>query len=257
MGKVFPFSAIDQYLGELGDRARGCIVDTNFLIAAIYDNHPFYDDAGFLFEKLSEYKIPVFSTVTTRSEFMDIRRRIIITEVLMDMLTSESPWRLSAETMKELKKHRTWIDIQAAKDDMPILTDARIKQCKNAFMPQAHSGKTGWIEICRAYLTGTMTASWKLLVDQMGINHLDLNDPKMQPFVPEKVEWNKMYSISETTCLSSSDAMILNMLKCSVFPFVVSADYDMAYAMLVDDAEKVVLIPDSLYREKIKGRKFI
>ena len=187
---------------------------------------------------------------------MDIRRRIIITEVLMDMLTPESPWRLSVESLKELKKHRTWIDIQAAKNDIPILNDSRIKQCKNAFMPQTHSGKTGWIEICHTYLTGTMTTSWKLLIDQMGINHLDLNDPKMQRFVPEKVEWNRMYAISETTCLSSSDAMILNMLKCSVLPFVVSADYDMAYAMLVDDSEKAILIPDSLYRNKIKGRRF-
>lgn len=113
-----------------------------------------------------------------------------------------------------------------------------------------------WIEICRCYLTGTMTDSWKLLIDQLGINHLDLNDPKMQAFVPEKVEWDKMWDISEATCLSSSDAMILNMLKCSVFPFVVSADYDMAYAMLVDKNEKTILIPDLLYRNKIKGRRF-
>lgn len=58
------------------------------------------------------------------------------------------------------------------------------------------------------------------------------------------------------TCLSASDAMIVNMLRCSNLPFIVSADFDVAYAVLAEDSDKVVLIPDSLYRNRIKGLQF-
>lgn len=68
MGKALPFSAIDQYLKGFQGPVAGCLVDTQFLVAATEELHPFYDDAGFLFEKLAEYKIPIFTTVTTRSE---------------------------------------------------------------------------------------------------------------------------------------------------------------------------------------------
>ena len=256
MGKALPFSSVDSYFKGLGESIPGCIVDTNFLIAATYENHPFFDDAEFLFGKLADYQIPVYSTVTTRAEFIDFRRRIIITEVLMDMMSSTSPWKLSKIAHQELKKHRTWIDLQASKEELPILTDARIKQCKSVFMPVTQSGKSGWVEICKHYLTGTMQASWNLVVEKLGTNHLDLNEAEAQKLILNKVEWKKMYEISEATCLGSSDAMLLNMLDCSVFPFVASADYDLAYSVLVHSPDKTILIPDSLYRNRIKGKRF-
>ncbi len=65
-----------------------------------------------------------------------------------------------------------------------------------------------------------------------------------------------MYSVSEETCLSSSDSMILNVLNSSIFPFVISADYDMAYGVLNNKNEKSILVPDALYRRHLKGLRF-
>jgi hypothetical protein len=63
-----------------------------------------------------------------------------------------------------------------------------------------------------------------------------------------------MYSVSEKTCLGSSDAMIVNVLLSSTFPFLVSTDYDAAYAVLAsDDDDKTVFVPKNLFQRHIKG----
>ena len=71
-----------------------------------------------------------------------------------------------------------------------------------------------------------------------------------------QIGWEKMYSISEATCISSNDSMLVNVLRCSKFPFIVSADLDIAYSLLADSNDKTALIPDNLHYKKIKGLRF-
>lgn len=255
MGKALPFSDIDKFMASFEEPIQGCILDTNFLIAAIYEPHPFHEDAEFLFKKLEEHEIPIHATVSTRAEFIDIQRRIIITEVLMDMLAPNTKWRITAAQKNELRKHRAWLDSQSGNSDLPILPDKRIKNCKEIFFPTTRSGKDGWIEICKYYLNDALLKSWDEIVDFLGINYIELRESDKNELITEKVSWKNMYKISERTCISSSDAMILNMLNCSVLPLLVSADYDMAYAVIADQSEKTILVPNALYREKIKKLK--
>lgn len=256
MGQAFPFSSIDTYLSGLKFPVTGCLVDTNFLIASTEELHPFYDDAKFLFEKLAEYKIPIFATVTTRAEFIDFRRKSIITEVLLDMFAPTSKWKISNEVRRILRAQKTWLDTQAAGDSVPILTDRRIKSCKEYFMPKDHSGHIGWIAICREYLQDQLLSAWDILVEQVGINYIDMRDGINSDLIPEKLDWTKMYKISEETCLASGDAMLINVLNSSKFSFIASADFDIAYSVLGDSCNKVVLVPDNLHYKKIKGLRF-
>jgi predicted nucleic acid-binding protein len=256
MGQAFPFSSIDKYLRELGATVPGCLIDTNFLIASTEELHPFYDDAKFLFEKLAEYNIPIFTTVTTRAEFLDFRRKSIITEVLLDMLAPSSKWKISEKTKRLLRAQKTWIDTQAADDSVPILTDRRIKACKELFMPKDHSGHIGWVTICSEYLHGQLLDAWSVLIEKLDVNYIDMRDGSVTELIPEKLEWTKMYKISEETCLASSDAMLVNVLKCSKFPFIASADFDLAYSVLGDSCDKTVLVPDNLHYNKIKSLRF-
>ncbi len=267
MGQALPFSQIDTYLSGLQSDVQGCIVDTQFLVAIIYPLHKFNVDADFLFKKLAQYEVPIFTTVTTRSEFIDIQRRIIITEALMNMLNppsewegtvkgkkedTEATWRLTSAVKTELRKHKAWIDGQASKEDIPILPDKRIKDCKEIFFPTTRSGKSGWLEICEHYLGGKLLEYWDFLVEKVGINYLDMGDKNIDQFFTDKVTWKKMYQISEHTCLGSSDSMILNMLNCSKFSFCISADYDMAFSVISSENDKIIFIPDNLYSKKIK-----
>lgn len=256
MGQALPFSEIDQYLKKLNLPVQGCLVDTQFLIAVTDELHPFYEDAEFLFEKLAEYHIPVFTTVTTRTEFVDIIRCFIITETLMGMLSASSKWRISASVQRVLRAQKTWIDTQAKNDALPLLTDSRIKNCKESFMPRSQSGQIGWILLCNEYLSGKLFESWNALSEELNLNYLDLRGEELSPYMNEKVQWHKMYSISEQTCLSSNDSMLLNVLNCSKFPFIVSADFDIAYSVLASSNDKATLIPDNLHYKKIKSLRF-
>ena len=256
MGQALPFSEIDQYLKKLNLPVQGCLVDTQFLIAVTDELHPFYEDAEFLFEKLAEYHIPVFTTVTTRTEFVDIIRRFIITETLMGMLSASSKWRISASVQRVLRAQKTWIDTQAKNDALPLLTDSRIKNCKESFMPRSQSGQIGWILLCNEYLSGKLFESWNALSEELNLNYLDLRGEELSPYMNEKVQWHKMYSISEQTCLSSNDSMLVNVLNCSKFPFIVSADFDIAYSVLASSNDKATLIPDNLHYKKIKSLRF-
>ena len=256
MGQALPFSEIDQYLKKLNLPVQGCLVDTQFLIAVTDELHPFYEDAEFLFEKLAEYHIPVFTTVTTRTEFVDTIRRFIITETLMGMLSASSKWRISASVQRVLRAQKTWIDTQAKNDALPLLTDSRIKNCKESFMPRSQSGQIGWILLCNEYLSGKLFESWNALSEELNLNYLDLRGEELSPYMNEKVQWHKMYSISEQTCLSSNDSMLLNVLNCSKFPFIVSADFDIAYSVLASSNDKATLIPDNLHYKKIKSLQF-
>jgi hypothetical protein len=252
MGKVLPFSDLEQYLQSFKSKVDGCIVDSQFLIAILYELHTFHEDATILFNTLAKYEVPIFATVTTRSEFLDIQRKIIITEALMGMLGSASPWKLTKNVEKMLRKHKFWIDQQAAKDEMPILTDIRIKECKETFFPKNQSGKSGWLEICNYYLKDKLLNSWSLLETKAGINYLDMKDPNIEKYFPEGVNWSEMYKISERTCLGTSDAMIINMLNSSILPFAVSADYDMAFSIITQEKSKTLFTPDILFKNKIK-----
>jgi predicted nucleic acid-binding protein len=256
LGQALPFSEIDQYLKKLNLPVQGCLVDTQFLIAVTDELHPFYEDAEFLFEKLAEYHIPVFTTVTTRTEFVDTIRRFIITETLMGMLSASSKWRISASVQRVLRAQKTWIDTQAKNDALPLLTDSRIKNCKESFMPRSQSGQIGWILLCNEYLSGKLFESWNALSEELNLNYLDLRGEELSPYMNEKVQWHKMYSISEQTCLSSNDSMLLNVLNCSKFPFIVSADFDIAYSVLASSNDKATLIPDNLHYKKIKSLQF-
>ncbi len=257
MGKVVPFSEIDIYLSSLKPKAIGCLVDTNFLFAALYKGvHPFSEDAEFLFEKLAEYQIPVFTTVTTRAELLDLQRRVIITEALMGIIAPNSNWRITNDVAKKLRAHKTWVDQEASAGRLPVLTDYRIKETKEVFTPVRASGKNGWLEICGEYL-GELSDHMVQIEQKLGLNYLQLrgNDSEKQ-FMTVHPTWEAMHSIVGRTCMATSDAMLLNVLIHSAFPFIVSADYDIAYGVRAENTEKVALIPDGLYKNKIKPLKF-
>lgn len=196
MGKVIPFSEIDVYLSSLKPKAIGCLVDTNFLFAALYqDVHPFSDDAEFLFEKLAEYQISIFTTVTTRNELLDLERRVIITEALMGMIAPHSKWRITNDVTKKLRAHKTWIDHEASTGRLPILSDYRIKETKELFFPIRASGKNGWLEICEEFLGG-LNNRVSQIEQSLGLNYLQLRDNDSEKrFMTAHPSWEAMHAV--------------------------------------------------------------
>jgi predicted nucleic acid-binding protein len=219
LGIAIPYSDVDTYLSKI-ETSKGCILDTNFLIALTEENHKYYDDSKFIYEKLVEYKVPIYCTVTVRTEFIDYQRRIKVTESLMDMLAPSSQWKISSSVREVLKKHK------------------------------------GWIELCKEFLTGKLLKAWSDVEEALSLNYIDMRDSRTQDLFQAELKWENMYSLSEETALGSNDAMILNVLDSSTFPFVVSADYDLAYGVLKSKNDKIILVPDSIYIRNLKGLRF-
>lgn len=255
MGRAVPFSDVDIFLKSI-DPSVGCLADTNFLIAVSDKDHHFYDDAQFLFEKLVEYKVPIYVTVTVRSEFIDFYRRVKITEALMDMLAPSSKWKISSSVREVLKSQRGWLDNQTGDDQSPYLSDQRIKKCKQAFLPKTQSGQIGWVELCNEFLGGRLLTEWQKISDALSLNYVDMRAEDADTHFRKELKWDDMYRLSEASALGSSDAMILNLLDSSTFSFVVTSDYDLAYGAILNTEDKVVLMPDSIYTRHIRRLRF-
>lgn len=253
--RCLPFSDVDRYLASIeGD--IGCLVDTSYLIAVSDDDNPFCEDASFLQEKFAERGVRLFASVTARSEFVDFHRRVIMTETLMDMLPPSSPWCISASVREVLQKQRGWLDNQLNSESEPLLTDSRIKVCKQAFLPRTQSGKIGWTELCREYLAGRLLTSWTQISESLELQYVDMRGDGSKELLRKDLQWEAMYRLAEESALGSQDAMILNLLDSSVFPFVVTMDFDLAYGTLLSTKDKTALVPDSLYRNRLKKLRF-
>jgi hypothetical protein len=234
----------------------GCLADTSFLISVTDQEHVHFEDARFLFEKLVEYRIPIYVSVSARSEYIDFMRRLVVTESLMDMLAPSSKWKISSAVREVLRSQKGWIDNQARSDAPPYLTDARIKLCKQSFLPKNHSGQIGWVEFCREYLSGRLHSAWSEIVEAMGLNYVDMRSTDSVELFQKPLQWEAMYRLAEESALGSQDAMILNLLDSSVFPFVVTMDFDLAYGVMLSTKDKSALVPDNLYRNRLRKLKF-
>ncbi len=255
MGQALPFSEIDSFV-SLAQPSRGCIADTSFLIAVSDKEHDFHEDAQFLFERLVHHQIPIFATVTTRSEFIDFHRRVIVTETLMDMLAPVCKWRISTSVREVLRSQKGWIDNQARTGNDPYLTDVRIKMCKRSFLPKTQSGQIGWVELCREYLSGRLQLAWDSIAGALSLNYIDMRDSDSSALFERELKWEEMYRLSEATALGSSDAMILNLLDSSILKFIVTSDFDLAYGAILSTQDKTALVPDSVYRNHVKKLRF-
>lgn len=255
MGSCIQFSEADRFLNK-NLEAKACLVDSSFLVAISDEDHSQHDDAQFLFEKLAEYNIRIFVSVTARSEFIDYHRRVIITETLMDMLAPTSKWKISATVREVLRTQKGWIDNQARSESDPYLSDSRIKICKQSFLPLNQSGQIGWTELCKEYLAGRLFSAWNSVSEALDLNYVDMRADDSKNLFRKELQWDSMYRLAEESALGSQDAMILNLFDCSVFPFVVTMDFDLAYGVMHSTDEKFALIPDNLYRNRLKNLKF-
>jgi predicted nucleic acid-binding protein len=255
LGICLPFSDIDIFLKK-ADASNGCVADTSFLIAASDEEHHFSEDAQFIFGKLVEYKIPIYVSVSARSEYVDFIRRLIVTEALMDMLVPASKWKISSSVRDTLKSQRGWIDNRAKQELLPYLNDSRIKLCKQSFLPRNQSGQVGWIEFCNEFLKNRLLTAWNDLVELLELNYVDMRADGTPLLFRKELQWDEMYKISEQSALGSNDSMILNLLNSSVFPFVITSDFDLAYGVLASTQDKVAFVPDNLYRNRLKKLKF-
>ncbi len=196
-------------------------------------------------DSLEGYSIPYYTTVTTRSEYLDFHRRLRLTEHLIEATEPGTPWKLASRTHAEIKTKLGLLRARVARKpgSDPVFSDSDIKDIKRASSAGISSGQHGWLALCEDTLDGWLAKMEELLVE-FGVRYISQHEETQKPLFSKKIDWPEARCISEKTGLGLSDSMILNALKCSRFSFVISADFDIGYAALSDPKMKDVVMPD-------------
>lgn len=251
MGRVVSFSAADGYVKELVGKGLPvrAILDTNVLIAVSYEIKDTHEQVVDLLRRLEQLGVMYFATVTTKAEFMEFQRRLMLTETLIDLVDEHSKVKVPKAAVDEIKKSVASMKSKRARDGSdPIFNDAQIKSIKAEFSAGSHSGLIGWLRLCDTFLKGYVGEIEEQLHER-GIVYLSPNDPGQESLFTKQLEWPIAASLVEKTGFSVSDAMILNALNCSVCQFAISMDFDFGFAVLADAGSKDVLMPEGLERE--------
>ena len=81
---IWGYSELDSLLVKNHMAHNGFLVDTNILVSATYDLDKFHDDSADFIEKIINKNIPLYCNVNIRSEFLEIHRRILFSEAILD-----------------------------------------------------------------------------------------------------------------------------------------------------------------------------
>lgn len=255
MGQVIPFSDFIRYYEKIRERQdfeRGTILDTNILIALTYEVKPNHEE---IFEFFANHLLPerdrdfrFFTTVNTRSEFLDFNRRLAMTEKLRDMIDEHSQWRITSKAKTQIQYQSGQLKRREQQGGDPIFTDTQVKTIKAAFSAGRFSGNTGWLGLCEKVLGRQLDAAEHNL-KSLGVEYISQHEASQKALFRTKIDWPDAKRIAEATCLGLSDAMILNAFQCSRFPFIVSTDFDIGYAVLASKDMKDVVMPDSVVKK--------
>ncbi len=251
MGRVIPFSEFENYYQKIQKSpgfVPGTILDTNVIVSLTYDIKSNHDEVVEFVDLLQNHDFRTFATVTTKAEFLDFQRRLIMTEMLRDSLFSSSKLKLSQRAISAVQTVSGRLAQRERRGGDPVFNDADLKEIKSAFSAGSNSGKIGWLKLCDEVLLKRLPEAETILSD-CGIEYVSQHDPSQTALFKSTIGWSDAVIISAKTCLGFSDAMILNALQCSRFHFAVSTDFDLGYAALAGTEIKDVIMPDEVAKK--------
>lgn len=249
MSIVRKYSDLMLTLGERPELKLGVVADSNVLISATYESDRAHDRTIEFFDLLSENQIPVFCNVNARAEFLEIHRRIIFTEALIDFARTADRTKLSNDVIKRLHSLITRSAAAEAQDQgSPLrLSEPEIKWFKMRLMIIAAGGINLWEQICLEKVGNKIGHAWDRAVNELGLNFLSLRKEDANPYITQSPEWSGVVSLIEKHGLSSSDAMIVNLFIASNLVALVTSDIEVAHTVAsISRINKICFIIDKL-----------
>lgn len=228
MTSILNFKDFRNYL-ESTDTKKGCLVDTSILFSLIYPLDIFNEQAEDAFKILAEFDVPIYTNVNIRLEFIELYRRVIVPEALIDLL-EDSGENLHPMLLQKLKSLRTRYRNAQKEEKSFKLSDYEIKKFRELFLNYSENQDTGWQEFCESYLSGAIQNAWDQTVDGWNLNFLSLRATEAHPLIEKEVSWEGMVSLVEKFGIGTSDAMILNLFQCSKLDTLITTDTDLVYA---------------------------
>ena len=248
MAKILPFSSIEAHLSE-DHFSKKVFFDTNIFISFFHDTDLFHDDTLPVFKILKNKNFKIYTNVTTRNEFVDYQRRLIITESLADILSTIKELNEKSDIARKLKSHKTKVYRKATQNNPLVISDRDIKDFKKMLSIPSKGIGNIWMKFCEENLSSHFKDAFNLLRDEIGmdIHYLSTRAEDRSTEINKELKWNDMYEIMETSGLSVNDAMILNIFQCSNIPYLLTTDFDLVYAASILPIEKYIFCPESMF----------
>jgi hypothetical protein len=245
-GGMWKFSQIKDLAPKFPAVRNGIVADTNIIFAGSYDLDHFNSEVADFMIDIRELEIPLYTNVNIRTEFLDLHRRVLIAECLIDMYEGAAK-DMSSGLAHQLKSLRTRYRTAIDEGRVFKLSDKEIKNFRNYLIPSSAGDQDGWEIFCENCFLDKMAVVWDVAVRELGLNTLSLREGERSPRVTGDISWEEMVKLVGRFGIGVSDAMILNLFLNSNFGALVTADLDAVYCLdKLKWSDKVVIIPDSL-----------
>lgn len=248
---LWGYSELDALLKAHPNAKRGFLIDTNILVAATYDSDKYNEFAIKFMDELADHEIPLYCNVNIRSEFLEVHRRIVISEALLDFEEKCNKVTLPPDLASELTKYRNSFERKRKNkpdDPPPRLSESDIKAFKLMMINiKGNRGDDLWTEFCDNNIGTQIIELWEETEKDFGLNFLSLRKEDQELHLNRKPDWEDVVKLMSNPGLSSADAMIVNMLFVSKFEVIASSDVDIAIALKKSGLnDKHAIVPDEL-----------
>lgn len=225
---VISIDELEQLAGKNEEFKNGCLVDSNVLLSVSLTIDPMNSRAEALIQRLEKLKIPLYSNVNIRAEFLEIQRRVLIPETLIEFYESNTE-DLDEVLTAKLRSIQTSYREAIKNKKVYKFSDDRIKEIRTLFSSYAYGGKNAWNFFCENFLAPQLESVWDEVVKICRLNFIKIRDGEKQPLLISKVSWDGVTQIMGRYGLGSADSMILNLLLSSKLLVVATADGDIQY----------------------------
>jgi len=227
------------------EKISGCFIDTSVLVAATYDLDLFHDVTSSAFDLLAELKIPTFSNINVRSEYLEQQRRILFPECLCDFLQDFNTI-LDERLLFKLQSHRNNYRRKIENKQSAKMDAAQIASFCD-LLAQFSSEKTNGLDaFSQNYFIKRFFPVWSFVTQSFDMTFISIRSNDKNEFLNSTPTWEEATAITGRHCqIGFNDSMILNMFLCSKIPVLITADLRMAQvAELESKGEKIIFVPD-------------
>jgi predicted nucleic acid-binding protein len=225
------------------DIKRGVFLDTNILFAASFplDTHNTWAEQ--VIGILHDYEVPLFTNINVRTEFLELNRRVLIPEGLIDM-SDDLGASLMSDAEQKIKSLKTRKARAASEGRTFKLTEAEIKQFRDLLERYKDpSGANGWELFCADYFKPYIKNVWEDAVEALNVQIVGTREIDAGEHFPNKPTWEGVTRVMGISGIGSADAMIVNLFLESDFPLIVTTDSDVAKAVVSLVKNKLVIAP--------------
>jgi len=251
-----------SFLNKISDDEElNIVIDSNALIASGDELHSNYEEVTSFINQLDKKtNLTLYTTVTTKAEYLDYQRRRFLTNGLLS-LSSLSEIQLSSKVKAKLssikgrKNTREKGELsRSQKEDDDIdsnyfyFRDSEIKEIKKVFRARDVQNEAGWLKICDIFLSKKLLVE-EALIDELCVYLSPHKEEQKNLFTNQSLDWKNATAISAKTGMGFSDSMILNMVLATKIDYILTLDYDLVYASAVSAPNKTVIIPDKRIKQ--------